>query len=273
MTARREAVGVDPAEIASRFVQARGDGRALEDYPGPVPASMAQAYAIQEAAIRQWPDVIAGWKIGRVPPPLAPVVAADRLAGPIFARHVSLASRTTPARLTVVPGGFAAVEAEVVFRLAADAPPAQMRWTPNEALALVAAMHIGVEFAASPLATINILGPTVVASDFGNNAGLVLGPEIAGGAWRDPADLTCETWINGARVGVGSAASLLGGPVGSLVFLLEHCAARGRPLKAGCLVTTGQLTGIHDIQPGDRVLVSFGSLGEIRCEAVAPPPK
>ena len=34
---------------------------------------------------------------------------------------------------------------------------------------------MGVEMAGSPLATINELGPTVVAADFGNNNGLILG--------------------------------------------------------------------------------------------------
>jgi 2-keto-4-pentenoate hydratase len=259
----------EAAAIAARFVQARREGLALPDYPGRLPASMAEGYAIQEAAIDLWPDAIAGWKIGRVPPHLADIVEADRLAGPIFARNVTVASEA-PTPLTVVPGAFAAVEAEVVFRLGADAPADRLQWTAQDALALVEALHIGLEYAASPLATINILGPTVVASDFGNNAGLVLGAQVENGPARDPAELTCETLINGVRVGASSAASLLGGPVGSLIFLLEHCAARGRPLKAGCLVSTGQLTGIHDIQPGDAIRVSFGPLGDVLCEAVAP---
>jgi 2-keto-4-pentenoate hydratase len=255
--------------IAARLVDARHARTALDGFPGPLPAGMDQAYATQEAAIELWPDAIAGWKIGRVPPALAPQVGTDRLAGPIFASLVTHAAPQTRTPLRVIDGGFAAVEAEVVWRLGQDAPADRLHWTAEDALRLVAALHIGVEFAASPMAQINALGPAVVASDFGNNGGLVLGPEIPGGVTRDPASLVCETFINGTSVGASSAASLLEGPVGSLVFLLEHCAARGRPLKAGCLVSTGQITGIHDIVPGDSIRVAFGEFGDIHCEAVA----
>ncbi len=41
-------------------------------------------------------------------------------------------------------------------------------------------MFIGIEIASSPLQNINDYGPAVVASDFGNNAGLLLGAEVAG---------------------------------------------------------------------------------------------
>jgi len=40
---------------------------ALQDYPGPLPATLAEAYARQDAAINLWPDDIAGWKVGGVP--------------------------------------------------------------------------------------------------------------------------------------------------------------------------------------------------------------
>ena len=37
----------------------------------------------------------------------------------------------------------------------------------------------GIEVASSPIPDINALGPTVIAADFGNNNGLLLGPELA----------------------------------------------------------------------------------------------
>ena len=51
-----------------------------------------------------------------------------------------------------------------------------------EAADLIGAVHAGIEVASSPLGRINELGPIAVISDFGNNNGLVIGPEIAG--WR-----------------------------------------------------------------------------------------
>ena len=102
---------------------------------------------------------------------------------------------------------------------------------------------MGVEFAASPLATINVLGPRVVASDFGNNAGLILGPVFPG--WRQRPDEVpaCEAYVEGKLVGRGTTASVPGGPATSLAFLLGAAARRGRPLKAGQLVTTGAASG------------------------------
>jgi 2-keto-4-pentenoate hydratase len=169
--------------------------------------------------------------------------------------------------LPAITGGFAAVEAEFIYRIGRDAPADKTDWTAEEALDVAGALHVGVEFAGSPLATINALGSTVVASDFGNNASLIVGPEVPGWRERAFADLACETWIEGALVGVGSAASIPDGPAAALAFLLGHCAARGLPLKAGMYVTTGAATGIHDIHAGQSARVSFGEYGEILCQA------
>jgi len=56
-------------------------------------------------------------------------------------------------------------------------------------------------------------------------------------------------------------------------FLLEHCARRGRPLKAGQLVSTGAATGIHDIAAGQVGRVSFASHGSIGCRTFAATPR
>ena len=55
-------------DIAAELVAARKEGRGLPGFPGVVPASMAEAYRIQDQAISQWPDSLIGWKIGFIPP-------------------------------------------------------------------------------------------------------------------------------------------------------------------------------------------------------------
>ncbi len=172
-------------------------------------------------------------------------------------------------RFPVFQGGFAAIEAEFVFALGADAPAAKLDWTLDEARALAGEMQIGIETAGSPLASINALGPTVVDSDFGNHAGLILGRRVPDWRARSDESLTCESFIDGQSVGKGAASDLPGGPIESLRFLLEHCAKRGRPLKAGMLISTGAATGIHDIAIGQRARVDFGTLGGIECVAAA----
>ncbi|MES1158636.1 MAG: 2-keto-4-pentenoate hydratase [Terricaulis silvestris] len=263
---------IQPTEIARKFVDARTTARALPDYPGAQPNDLDEGYQVQELAIGLWPDEIAGWKIGRVPPDWTARLGAERLAGPIFSRLVWPVQGKTPIPFPVFNGGFAAVEAEFVLRMAEDAPPSKTDWTESEAVALVAGLHIGVELAGSPLATINALGSPVVASDFGNNHGLIVGAEIPNWSRYADEDLICETFIEGQSVGRGTAAGVLGGPIGSLVFLLEHLARRGRPLKAGQYVSTGAATGVHDVKIGESARVSFGPLGEILCFAQAAMP-
>jgi 2-keto-4-pentenoate hydratase len=131
----------------------------------------------------------------------------------------------------------------------------------------------GVELAGSPLATINVLGPRVVASDFGNNAGLILGPPIPG--WRERPDQipACEAYVDGKLVGRGTPQSIPGGPAASLAFLLNACARRGRPLTRGQLVTTGAASGIHEIEAGQTARIVFEGMEEIRCVAVPARPE
>jgi 2-keto-4-pentenoate hydratase len=258
--------------IAEKFVAARLAAARLDAFPGPLPPDLDAAYACQDAAIGLWPDAVGGWKVGWISPDWQRRVREERLVGPIFRAAIVEAGPGQVVDLPVIEGGFSAVEAEFVVRIGSDAPPGKIDWTAQEAAAHVGALHIGVESAGSPLAIINELGPCVVAADFGNNAGLIVGPSIPDSIARDTRSLTCETLIDGQLVGSGSAASLDGGPLAALAFALGRCARRGMPLKAGDLVTTGAASGIHDIRIGQSAVVRFGAQGEIRCRAVRATP-
>jgi 2-keto-4-pentenoate hydratase len=250
-----------PAEavvnIARCFTAARRAAQPMAEYPGHIPADMATGYAVQEAAIGLWTDRIVGWKVGLVPPALQASLGIAHLAGPIFLENLVRIAGTDAVRLGAIPGGFAAIEVELIISALEDAPPDKVQWTLQEAAAFRGDWFFGVEFAASPLATINDLGPTVVVSDFGNNSGLVLGPPIDRALIAEPTQLTCRTQIDGKEVGFASVTALPGGPLASLRFLLGHVASRGRPLRAGQLVSTGAITGVHRIYPGQRGEIEF----------------
>lgn len=254
-------------EIASALVGARQARRALGGFPGQMPATMGEAYRIQDAGLALWGDEIAGWKIGLVGAHLRQSLNAERLSGPIFRKDVRHAEPGLMVEFPVFTGGFAAVEAEFVFRMGQDAPAGKTAWTHDEAAALVAAAHIGVETAGSPMRMINDLGATVVASDFGNNFGVIIGSEIAN--WRERMDgIAISTAINGEVVGTGTANSIPGGPLAGLTFLLSHLAERGRPLRRGQLVSSGAITGVHDILAGQSSTITFEGCGSIDCRAV-----
>ncbi len=252
---------------AATLVAARKAHRALDGFPGAMPATMAEAYRIQDAGLSIWNDVIAGWKIGLVGAHLRQTLKAERLAGPIFRKDVRTAEPGVAVAFPVFVGGFAAVEGEFVFRMGEDAPAHKTSWTDEEAAALVAALHIGVETAGSPMRMINDLGPTAVSSDFGNNFGVIIGAEIPD--WRARMDgISVSTAIDNKVVGTGGAGSLPGGPLAGLRFLLAHLAERGRPLRKGQLVSSGAITGVHDILAGQSSVITFEGCGAIACRAI-----
>ena len=258
------------AETAARFVAARRSAAGLADFPGPLPADLATAYAIQATATASWPDEVAGWKVARVPPALEETLGAMRYIGPIFARTVSAADGG-PLSFPVIPGGFGAVEAEFAVRIAADAPADKLDYSPAEAAAFIAAVHAAIEVAGGPLAPVNTLGPTASTSVFGNNTGLIVGEEIVGGVEGADA-LRAEVLIDGQSVGVGSAAKLPGGIAAAVAVALGMAARLGRPLKAGNWVSTGALTGVHSIAIGQQARVTFTGLTPMSGTAVAAAP-
>lgn len=253
--------------IAERFVRARMDAAALPGFPGKLPPDLVSAYAVQDLAIAQWNDDVVGWKVGFIAPERRDASGDERLLGPAFAR--ALWQATPGLEVPVYVGGFAAVEAEYVLRLEQDAPRGKLDWTPQDVEAFPATLHTGVEIASSPLSTINQIGPLAVISDFGNHNGLILGQEIPD--WHDIPEphLTCLTFIDGVEVGSGGATTLPGGLRAAFAFALSRSARRGRPLRKGELIATGNATGIHDIQAGQTATVRFTGLGEISCTAVA----
>ncbi|WGF89625.1 2-keto-4-pentenoate hydratase [Marinivivus vitaminiproducens] len=242
--------------ISTAFVAARRAFGRLDAYPGDVPATLEDAYAVQELSIAAWPDTIAGWKVALVQPQWQAQYTAPRLAGPIFAAHVHDGGGA-PARVRAFPAGFAAVEAEFVVRIARDIPLNAAIQSDADLAPYLGAVHAGIEWAASPLASLNAEGPGAVASDLGNNAGLILGPELAGFAKDGLEAEASRTEIDGAVVGEGSAANVPDGPYAAVRFLIAHLATRGRTLGAGDWVSTGASTGIHPIAAGQTARCVF----------------
>ncbi|WP_162875484.1 2-keto-4-pentenoate hydratase [Sphingomonas crusticola] len=258
------AVSSDLRSIARRFVAARRAGESPIDYPGSMPRALDEAYAIQDFALAEDGDRIVGWKVGRIGEADLPHYDVNRLAGPIFARHV-FQDQGTPLQMTIFAGGFGAAEAEFLLRIGADVSQDKVSYTMDEAAALVDAVHVGIEIASSPFPGINVHGPAVTVSDFGNNNGLIVGAEIPD--WRTSG---FERWpvsllIDGAEAGRATTETMLDGAVGAVRFLLELLARRGIAIPAGTWVSTGAVTGVHEVRPGQNVVARFGDNLAITC--------
>lgn len=256
---------------AKAFVEGRLSAAGFPDYPGALPGDLATAYAVQQAAIAQWPDRIAGWKVGRIAPPLADRVGEDRFVCPIFAADVHPVGQD--AAFPAFADGFAAFEAELVIVAAADAPPEKADWSIEEARALAGAMHVAVEVAGSPLASINDLGAIATIAGFGNNNGLILGAEVPD--WRALRfdDMPCTTTIDGMVVGQAAASAIPGSPLAALAFALSRTARLGTPIRRGDLISTGAITGVHAVRIGQQCEADFGRLGQIACTVTRALPR
>lgn len=262
----------DRSRIAGRFLAARRAAAGLDDYPGDFPATLDEAYAIQDEAIARWGRPVIGWKVGRVPPPLIERFGTDRLAGPIF-NQAPARGNGGAVEMPVFAEGFAAGEAEFLLRIGATPPAGKAAFGLDEAADLIGAVHIGIEVASSPLGTINELGPIAVISDFGNNNGLVIGPEIAG--WRDSGFEQWEvvTLIDGAETGRGRASGFPDGALGAARFLFELMARRGIALAPGQWISSGAVTGVHPARPGQQVEARFRDGLALACALVAAEPE
>ena len=261
----------DTNSIAERFLAARRGAAGLEDYPGDFPDTLDKAYAIQDAAIARWGKPIVGWKVGRIPEPLASRFGSDRLAGPIFDLRQAASDGTGP-EMPVFRAGFAAGEAEFLLRIGSAPPQEKLGFSTEEAAGLIDKVHVGIEIASSPLGTINALGPIAVISDFGNNNGLLIGAEIQD--WRSSGfeDWKVVTSVEGKEVGTGRASAFPRGPLGSAAFLFELMAWRGITLRPGQWISSGAVTGVHGVLPGQQIECAFGADMKVSCRLseVAP---
>lgn len=261
----------DETATINAFGDARRAARALPDFPGAIPLDPSRAYAMQDAAIDAWDDHLAGWKVALVRPDLRAAFGAERLAGPVFKRGLWQAQDGNGNDLPVIPGGFAAVEAEFVIVMGADAPAFGRLPSLEEAAALVGSLHIGIELAGSPLKTLNDLGAFAIAPDFGNNTGVLIGSPIADWAKHDPAFLTARMEVDGVEVGKGSGANLPNGPLGALAYLIHHLEGRFRPLKKGQIISTGATTGVHVVMLGQTFRAEFAGHGVLAGRLVSAP--
>ena len=260
-----------PTLIAERFLSARRAAAGLPDYPGRLPDSLEEAYAVQDAAIAAWKRPIIGWKVGRVPEPFTDRFGTDRLAGPIFFSRIARDGEEV--EMAVFERGFAAGEAEFLLRIGAPPEPGKRHFSLDETADLIDAVHVGIEVASSPLGAINDIGPAAVVSDFGNNHGIVIGAAIPD--WRNSGfeQWPVETLLDGLPAGMGRASAFPDGAIGAARFLFELMGERGIRIEQGQWISAGAVTGVHDAAPGQIVEARFDDQLSVRCRLVAAQPE
>lgn len=268
MASERDArLDLRATDVASAFVEARRAGHSIPVYPGDKPDDLAAAYAIQDRALALWQRELGGWKVGRIGPPDDVRLGADRLAGPVFADAIVEAGGDEPT-MPVFADGFAAAEAEFMLRLA-PRPGVEVPASNAEAAEWVDAIRIGIEIASSPYPGINSDGACVTISDHGNNAGVVLGPEVERHLWQDLDRVEVSTFVDGGMVGRATTATMLDGPFGAVRFLLANLQERGIAPQPGWWISSGAITGVHEVVAGSAFEAIFEGIGRVRAAATA----
>jgi 2-keto-4-pentenoate hydratase len=244
----------------------------LPDFPDRLPETLEQAYAIQTASIERWPDEVAGWKVAMLPVADRERFPSERLAGPVFRSLIHTVEAGSRKVLPVYERGFAAIEAEFVLELGVTVRPTGRDYSDEELAEIVTAVYCGAELASSPMAVVNQRGATSIISDFGNNAGVLVGPSIPDWRSRTLDSLPVTVTVDDSLVGSATAAAIPGGLLQALRFLVDHCATRGAELPAGTLVSSGAVTGVHDVQMQSIARIDYGSFGwfEVAFEPKTP---
>lgn len=219
----------------------------------PVPASDADAYAVQDAIADEFGWFAASrpraWKVG----------AASREATPSAA--------PLPARgIVESPASFAAgafhrrfIEGEIAFRLRAAIPEGADAARVAE---VIGEWLVTIEVVDPRYTDMEAAAPALRLADQGLHGALVVGSDPLfprrGVEWTA---LVARVRRNGNVLKETRGGHPLGNVLVMLPWLAHHAAARGMPLDEGDLVTAGTWTGVVEAFPGDTIDVEFPAIG------------
>lgn len=231
------------------------------------PETVSDGYAIQDGFIRAWPDGVAGWKVGATSAMAQQMFSvSEPFCGPVFRAAVFQTPARPPARDFPIRG----MECELAFRLGTALPGRPGGHDRDSVGGAVAAVIPAIEVVSTRFRALQGHGVAEVVADGAANGALVLGEERTDWRSLDLAAVTAVATVDGAEQGRGDGSLVLGHPLAALAWLADHLAARGKPLTAGMVVTTGTMTGIQWLEPGQEGVGDFGELGRVsvRFEAI-----
>jgi 2-keto-4-pentenoate hydratase len=258
--------------VAARLVAARDPrAKAIAVDDAQLPMTLAAAYRVQDEVVRLtsaggWGRAVGrpwGWKVA------AAGAAARRwhkIDEPIRGRMFAGGLMQSPARLPAGRYRPCLVEPEIAFTLGRELPPRAKPYAPAEVAAAVATCHPAMEIAASAFGDTDWVRAPLGASVADNiaHAGLVLGEGRRDFGRFDLAGLRIDVWVDGKRHSTGQGATALGNPLFSLTWLVNSLGRDGLGVHPGEVVTTGLLTGLVVLQPGQRAEAFYGPFGACR---------
>lgn len=240
-----------PDALAARLLLARGEGPPVPPTDWLIP-DHATAHAVQDATLRVLGPV-GGWKVGAASP------TAEPGAAPLPARGLLPGGSTLHGPAWRLRG----IELEVAVRLGRDVQAGDLD-DPAALPGCIEAVVPAIEVCETRLADWAGAGPLERLADLQGHGALVLGaaqPWPAGGI--DLRSLRAQLFFDGQPVADAVGAHPVGDLLPLLAWLARHAQARGTPLRAGQVVTTGSCTGLLFAGQGMWVEGEIVGLGRV----------
>ena len=231
------------------------------------PDSAQSAYLIQDSYVaqllQQRRTSLAGYKIAITTPAMRDMVGfQNSVSGRLLSDQLHRSGHSVKSRDYVR----LIVEFEIAFELVRDLPVTGSSWTGATVLEHVACAYPALEIADDRCADYPSLKQSVLAliADNAWNQGLVLGPPVTVLDADSLQALEGIAFIDEREVGRGTGRDVLGHPLDALAWLANHLVARGLPMKAGDIVTTGSLVKSQFPLSGNRVAFRLPGFGEVQ---------
>lgn len=226
-------------------------------------ADEAAAYAANDAASeilsRTFGPVI-GFKIGCTTAVMQRYLNIDHpCCGYMFRTSLTPNGATVARKDFVRPGAECEIAVTLAQPLLAEDAPFDL----TRVRAAIGTLHPAIEIVDERYEDWRSLGAeTMIVDDF-FHAGIIVGPAVDGWQNLDLSAITGVVKVNGAEVARGHGTDLLGNPLNGLVWLANHCAARGKDMAAGTIISLGSFTPVQWLAPGDQAAIELDGLGRL----------
>lgn len=249
------------AAAVAALAELRRSGRVVDALPdGAAPQDLGEAYAVQDGLMSELGLPVGAWKVGATAPAVQKLLGVDGpFAGPVFSATVVMSPADVPAK----EYHHRQIECEFAFVCAEDLSPRSAGYTWSDIEAVLTSIVPAVELISPRFTKVMPLPPFSAIADCGLNAGLVLGKPFDDLGALDLVSHQVILRVDGSEVARGSGANVLGDPIEALLWLVNHLSDRGVTLPAGTPVSTGTMTGLTPLEPGQKAVADFGVLGEV----------
>ena len=253
------------ARAAAALAGGRAPRPAIDGLPeGYQPASLADAYAIQDAFVAEILKQDGGKRIGYKAGATAPAPQEMlKLDGPFYGVLVSSLWQQSGAVIPASACHQRVLEIEFAFRMAEDLPKAAAPYDPEGVRAAVGSALLAVEVVDFRMAGGFQSGGLGVIADNGAHGHWITGAEFSDLDAIDWEDFEVVLKVNDKDVATGNSGNVLGSPLLSLTWLANTLCLAGGGLKAGDLVTAGSCIAPQPGAAGDHVVADFGALGAV----------